>query len=368
MHNNELAECHHRKQFFICLLSLLLHLLILFLLFYTYQSQKHIEKVKRTELAKKTDTPVLLFSKEEPPPLEWASTNPSKGMSSRPSISAAQPAPVSESMQRTDTDHHKIPQQGVPETLPDLSDIAKDIQITQSTVPDTKTAETKTEDATILDVLKKIDPVVVPPAPAVADAKKYSDFAEASSDRPALAKREPIKIYPKSPITEQKKVAMAAPPPTSAPQAARPPIRQAAITPQAQRMMERIASSFMHAARDEQEHVITIIGDPRRLPTADQIKRERYLAKLQECFHTSCATLRSQFPHITERPTEPIISMKVHRDGSVSNITVIKPSNNAAVDQFYHTIFLDASRSFPPLPPHFPRDFYIFQWIISTYA
>jgi hypothetical protein len=136
------------------------------------------------------------------------------------------------------------------------------------------------------------------------------------------------------------------------------------VSPKAQQLMARIASSFMHEAQDEQQHVVTIIGDPNKMPTAEQIKREQYLAKLQQCFYTSHSTLRNHMPRIHEKPINPIISMKVHRDGSASSICMIKSSSNTELDQFYLLVFQDASRSFPPLPSYFPLSYYIFQWLI----
>jgi outer membrane biosynthesis protein TonB len=171
----------------------------------------------------------------------------------------------------------------------------------------------------------------------------------------------------KPPVTEPQKITQAKPyQPKPVEHAQSTQRRQATLPPRksSQRLMASLAASFLHEARDEQDHEITIIGDPRRMPTADQIKHERYLARLQQCLHTSCITLMPHAPALTEWPGNPTIRMKLNRDGSISNLTLVKSSQNGALDRFFMMAFQDAGRSFPPLPSYFPRPFYMCNWTV----
>jgi outer membrane biosynthesis protein TonB len=330
--------CYHKIQLLIVLLSVLLHLMFLVFFLCMYRLQQH-SAVDSTSMQQ--DSIVLLLD-DEP----WASTNSSYTQQHM------QPAILHE--------NHR-------------QDIHDDMQPTMIQ-NEQEIVETRTENAdSVQDPLLGVTSTVVENP---LDQPGGSQEEKLQQDTPDTLLSTTTVSSIELPIAHDERIKAAAQQKQPVEQQVQPntnaqPMHAATTSKtqqqqRAQRFMASLAASFVHAARDEQEHVVTIIADSRRMPTEEQITRERYIARLQQCFYTSCVAMRSYAPRISGPITHSIISMYVHRDGSVSRITLEKASNNPAVDQFHVSAFLDASRSFPPLPSHFPKSFYIFRWIIST--
>jgi hypothetical protein len=315
------GNCYHRMQCCLLLLSILLHFIALFLLLYCYHSEiQRQASLTHFSTAAIPEMPTLLFTDNEE---HWASTNVAQGPDSAFEI----------------------------EGEPALLALARQL-------PEAATAAQAFEEIEEERQPSSADHVVQDTAHA--DTIKYAAIdhvrAPAPLHEPEVSKEPSTEAPPLTPTSSQKTI----------PVQVKKVTRAGTISPRAQKIMSRIASSFIHAAKDEQAHCISIIGDSNRMPTADQIKKERYLARLQQCLQVSLTTMRSHMPPIREQVTDTLISLKLHRDGSVSEIIIKKGSNCPALDQFYISAFLDASHSFPPLPSYFSLDFYTLQWIVHT--
>jgi hypothetical protein len=349
------TESYRKTQLLIVLVSLLLHTCILLFLFYVYSSLHLLTDISRT--AKKQESPVLLFSQPKPKPklqpvpepepktLEWASTNPGLRTVASSSQRHALVGQTGTAESEVETEQDK-PDSSIEEDdqLSDMAELIDAIEMIDQKQKITQKAPVSDKESVTEKIDAKIDEV---------QSQSHAIYVQQQPE--GTTKSE--KVHQKD-IDTSKNRAEA----TQDKQKKR--LVKKRVSPQAQQMMQRIASSFMHEARDQQEHVVTVIGDPRKLPTAEQIKRERYIAKLQECLYASYVTLRSYMPRLHEKPRDFMISIRVHRDGSADDIKVMQSSTHAGLDQFYVKVFQDASRSFPPLPPYFPYSYYEFRWLL----
>jgi outer membrane biosynthesis protein TonB len=334
------SSCYHKTHALIVIITLLLHLIVLFILFFAYK--QHVQREHEEEV--------------------WASTN---------------PTPTTPPLQILLMDDTPLAstQQSVVATTPSLIDQQKEEQ-REEQILDTHIEEKPLKSIAVADaaIMQPPEDARVPeqmPKTEEAVQKAVQDEKPqvVVQKTPTLPKKptESRAVQKPSVVVEPQKITQAKPyqPKPVAP-AQSTQRRQATLPPRksSQRLMASLAASFLHEARDEQDHEITIIGDPRRMPTADQIKHERYLARLQQCLHTSCITLMSHAPALTEWPGNPTIRMKLNRDGSISNLTLVKSSQNGALDRFFMMAFQDAGHSFPPLPSYFPRPFYMCNWTV----
>lgn len=129
--------------------------------------------------------------------------------------------------------------------------------------------------------------------------------------------------------------------------------------------MAQIAQGFSGFVKEEGEYTINVIGDPRKLPTEQQLKQHHYVEKLLQCLHTSYSTMKKQEPPLLYRIKDASLTFILHRDGSITDMRITQTSNNPALDSFIMALFTDAGRSFPPLPTYFKRDIYHMNWLVK---
>ena len=121
----------------------------------------------------------------------------------------------------------------------------------------------------------------------------------------------------------------------------------------AQKAVASITRGYLEQLTNEGTNLIkTIGGDPNKRPTAEQLKHERYLAKIQWCLQNSHNINKDKCIN-----TEPIqATMKVYfalkKNGAMESLQIMQSSGNAYVDNYIKTLFEHASTSFPPLPSY----------------
>lgn len=126
---------------------------------------------------------------------------------------------------------------------------------------------------------------------------------------------------------------------------------------QARKALAGITRGYLQQLQDEGENLIkTLGGDPNKKPTAEQLKYERYLAKIQWCLQNAHSI--NQHKCMSQEPIEA--AMRVYfvldRDGKMNNFKIVQSSGNAYVDQYMSALFASASGSFPPLPAYIKED------------
>lgn len=126
---------------------------------------------------------------------------------------------------------------------------------------------------------------------------------------------------------------------------------------QARKALANITKGYLQQLHDEGENLIkTLGGDPNKKPTAEQLKYERYLAKIQWCLQNAHSINQDKC-----QLQEPINSaMRIYfvlnRDGKMTGFKIVQSSGKAYVDQYISSLFTYASSSFPPLPAYVKED------------
>lgn len=128
---------------------------------------------------------------------------------------------------------------------------------------------------------------------------------------------------------------------------------------QAQQALASMTRGYLEQLKHEGENLIkTIGGDPNKMPSAEQLKYERYLAKIQWCLQNAHTINRDKC-----QMHEPIeAAMRVYftldRNGKMADLKIIQSSGSSFVDRYIRSLFESASSSFPPLPGYIKEDPY----------
>ena len=126
---------------------------------------------------------------------------------------------------------------------------------------------------------------------------------------------------------------------------------------QARKALANITKGYLQQLHEEGENLIkTLGGDPNKKPTAEQLKYERYLAKIQWCLQNAHSINQDKC-----QLQEPInsamrIYFVVNREGKMTGFKIVQSSGKAYVDQYISSLFTYASSSFPPLPAYVKED------------
>lgn len=118
--------------------------------------------------------------------------------------------------------------------------------------------------------------------------------------------------------------------------------------------LAQLTQGFLNQKKETAgSHGISMIGMKDGLPTAEQMKYERYLQKISWCLDNSMKINSNKYPPFAQQsPT--YLFFVLNRDGMLQDLYVKKSCGNTSIDQFYVFIFRDASSSFPPLPSYLP--------------
>jgi len=129
--------------------------------------------------------------------------------------------------------------------------------------------------------------------------------------------------------------------------------------------LAQLTKGFLEHIKDEGKHRITTIGQEGQIPTAEQLKHERYIEKLSWCLQNSFKINNDKFP--TTEPDKTIVKvyLALNKNGTVKELKIVESSGDRLLDQFVHYIFRDASSSFPPVPHYFPQNPYTITYIIE---
>lgn len=126
---------------------------------------------------------------------------------------------------------------------------------------------------------------------------------------------------------------------------------------QARKALAGITQGYLQQLKDEGENLIkTLGGDPNKKPTAEQLKYERYLAKIQWCLQNAHSINQEKCQ--LHEPIESImrIYFVLNREGKMTGFKIMQSSGKAYVDQYISSLFQFASSSFPPLPAYVKED------------
>lgn len=125
----------------------------------------------------------------------------------------------------------------------------------------------------------------------------------------------------------------------------------------ARKALASITQGYLQQLKDEGENLIkTIGGDPNKKPTAEQLKYERYLAKIQWCLQNAHSINQEKCQLQEPIDTVMRIYFVLNKEGKMSGFKIMQSSGKAYVDQYISSLFQFASSSFPPLPAYIKED------------
>ena len=99
---------------------------------------------------------------------------------------------------------------------------------------------------------------------------------------------------------------------------------------------------------------------PQGTPTEEQIRRERYLAKVMSCIHTMIKISRNTFEHHEKISPytipEAVYAVTINKNGRTGHIRLLRSSGIKKYDIFALNLLKEASKSFPPIPNYLHQD------------
>jgi hypothetical protein len=130
----------------------------------------------------------------------------------------------------------------------------------------------------------------------------------------------------------------------------------------AQKAIAGITKGYLNYLHNEGDNLIKSIGgDPNKMPTAQQLKYERYLAKVIWCFQNESKMADSSaLENLIKREqsinTYAVATLTIHRDGTVSNLHISHSSGYPIIDKLYLDVWQQASKCLPPFPSSFKEE------------
>ncbi len=135
--------------------------------------------------------------------------------------------------------------------------------------------------------------------------------------------------------------------------------KAAAKKRQAQQALAGITKGYLEQLKHEGENLIkTIGGDPTKMPSAEQLKYERYLAKIQWCLQNTHNINRDKCESHGPLEANMRVYFTLSRAGKMADFKIIQSSGNAFADRYIRLLFEQASLSFPPVPAYIKEDPY----------
>lgn len=126
---------------------------------------------------------------------------------------------------------------------------------------------------------------------------------------------------------------------------------------QAQKIISAITSGYLEQLHHEGDNLIkTIGGDPNKSPTQEQLKYERYIAKIQWCLQNAHSILQEKCQLGQPLQATMKVFLQLEKTGAMTNLRIVQSSGNEFADSYILSLFEYASRSFPPLPAYITLD------------
>jgi len=131
--------------------------------------------------------------------------------------------------------------------------------------------------------------------------------------------------------------------------------------------LAQLTQGFMNHVKDEGgQHLVSMLGPKKGLPSEDQIKYERYIQKISACITNSFAIHHTKFTLSSPVEDNTLVFIAINRNGTLYHIALRQSSGNKGLDAFVLSVFRDASLSFPPLPHYLPDNPLTLTCIVPT--
>jgi len=123
-----------------------------------------------------------------------------------------------------------------------------------------------------------------------------------------------------------------------------------------------ITKGLVQKIKNNSDHLVNALSEKTGVASAEQIKYERYLKKLEWHISNSDRIHRRDYiDNLASAKTQPLNNLKLYlalnRDGSISELELITSCGIKVIDDYFLFIFRDASTSFPSVPHFLPAPF-----------
>jgi len=151
------------------------------------------------------------------------------------------------------------------------------------------------------------------------------------------------------------------------------PFKKALLRPQkfsdkqvaATKQLASFSKGYLEQLHTNGENLVTMTGgDPNKRATAEQLKHQRYWAKIQWALQNAFKINADRYQPTKEIHTQARVFLSIDRKGSMHDLTVIQSSGIYELDAFIRYLFNYIGDELPPLP-HYLNDPYPMTWIIQ---
>lgn len=126
-----------------------------------------------------------------------------------------------------------------------------------------------------------------------------------------------------------------------------------------------IAQGLMQRMQENSQHYVESRGGREGQPTAEQIKYERYIAKLFACIQKSIRIHKQNLQIEVFQEAEVDFQLTLHRNGQLADLRLIRSSGYRQLDDFILFVVQDAASSFPPVPSYLKHTSYPLGFILN---
>lgn len=126
-----------------------------------------------------------------------------------------------------------------------------------------------------------------------------------------------------------------------------------------------IAQGLMQKMQENSQHYVETRGGREGQPTAEQLKYERYIAKLFACIQKSIRIHKHNLQIQVYQEAEVDFQLTLNRNGSLANLRLIRSSGVRQLDDFILFVVQDAASSFPPVPSYLKQTSYPLGFILN---
>lgn len=140
---------------------------------------------------------------------------------------------------------------------------------------------------------------------------------------------------------------------------------QAPKTQSAEKLtLATLARGLLNKIQEKGDHLVTMVGDKKGNPTAEQLKYERYFQKIDASLKNAMRIHRYKFEDIARSMNSLnatcVVYVNLQRNGRAKAITVATSTTIRTLDDFLLFLVSEASAGFPPVPKYINEDPLVF--------
>jgi TonB family protein len=126
-----------------------------------------------------------------------------------------------------------------------------------------------------------------------------------------------------------------------------------------------ITQGFLEQWKNKGPNLVRMHGNDNAAPTEEQIRYERYAARILWCLQNAWNIKLSELPRHVAVESELQICMVIDKNGKLENVSVMRSCGHSEVDRFIVGTIQYASSSFPPLPGFIKEVPFYMPWVIK---